>query len=676
LVWTEYFEGDFSNRRGKARNTLMRKYKLLQRDIDEFEGKHVTKAALDLSPVSDTGDDDVLNKDLDHDAVIKDTSPVRSSSPWESDVDLFKSKSNTSTPVRDEWSPSNNRSSVRLPDMSQKRKVDLSPASSNKRCTSPFSSRLNITDDKSMLKYQNPSLPFTNAEPPLPRRSASPRGEKRKHDGLSDISSKSTGGSEQGSVLETLKLLSALEHKYLSQFGAKIDQLLALAITKENQTTGLSYNMIHDKECYKLMAKSHEKLQAILQDPKSNLTEGENKVFRIVLNNLVIFKQRTSLKPQDIEDKESIAEKDRLLKMAIARTINEHLTKEGKSVTDDQFSFLIEAEFKRVKQMQITGESQPGPSKDKSSASQHTPSSRPRSESQNSGQFDEPVASGSKQQPMFGQPLPSGQEDRYSLSGSSSANHSDRRSHGRDPRPSHYDSRPSPDPRSPNLDPRSPHYDPRSTNPDPRSSYYDSRSSRYDPRSSRDPDPRSFQYDPRSTNQEPRSSYNDPRSSSNDPRSSSNDPRSSRDPRASQYDPRSSHYDPRSPNQDPRPSHSDSRSSKYEPGVSHYNPRSRPDPRSSHHDPRSSQDPRSSHAPRDARLSGPNPYTDPIPSTSHQQVDDDVFIDFTDEELISLLTNFKTLEPLEQKDLICHMKKLETDNPDRVKRLKEAMHKR
>ena len=48
--------------------------------------------------------------------------------------------------------------------------------------------------------------------------------------------------------------------------------------------------------------------------------------------------------------------------MAIARTINEHLTKEGKSVTDDQFSFLIETEFKRVKQLQITGESQPGPS--------------------------------------------------------------------------------------------------------------------------------------------------------------------------------------------------------------------------------------------------------------------------------------------------------------------------
>lgn len=57
-------------------------------------------------------------------------------------------------------------------------------------------------------------------------------------------------------------------------------------------------------------------------------------------------------------------------------------------------------------------------------------------------------------------------------------------------------------------------------------------------------------------------------------------------------------------------------------------------------------------------------------------MEEDDFIEFTDEELISLLTNFKTLEPLEQKDLIQHMKKLEKKNPDRVKRLKEAMHKK
>ena len=59
-----------------------------------------------------------------------------------------------------------------------------------------------------------------------------------------------------------------------------------------------------------------------------------------------------------------------------------------------------------------------------------------------------------------------------------------------------------------------------------------------------------------------------------------------------------------------------------------------------------------------------------------EDMEEDDFIEFTDEELISLLTNFKTLEPLEQKDLIQHMKKLEKKNPERVKRLKEAMNKK
>merc|ERR1740128_1536332 len=54
--------------------------------------------------------------------------------------------------------------------------------------------------------------------------------------------------------------------------------------------------------------------------------------------------------------------------------------------------------------------------------------------------------------------------------------------------------------------------------------------------------------------------------------------------------------------------------------------------------------------------------------------EEDFYADFTDEELISLLKNFKSLEPLEQKDLIGYMKKLESEDPERVTKLKEAMH--
>ena len=54
--------------------------------------------------------------------------------------------------------------------------------------------------------------------------------------------------------------------------------------------------------------------------------------------------------------------------------------------------------------------------------------------------------------------------------------------------------------------------------------------------------------------------------------------------------------------------------------------------------------------------------------------EEEFYADFTDEELVSLLKNFKTLEPLEQQDLIAHMKKLERDEPARVQKLKEAIH--
>ena len=56
--------------------------------------------------------------------------------------------------------------------------------------------------------------------------------------------------------------------------------------------------------------------------------------------------------------------------------------------------------------------------------------------------------------------------------------------------------------------------------------------------------------------------------------------------------------------------------------------------------------------------------------------EEEFYADFTDEELISLLRNFKTLEPLEQKDLISHMKKLERDEPERVVRLQQAVRRR
>jgi hypothetical protein len=49
----------------------------------------------------------------------------------------------------------------------------------------------------------------------------------------------------------------------------------------------------------------------------------------------------------------------------------------------------------------------------------------------------------------------------------------------------------------------------------------------------------------------------------------------------------------------------------------------------------------------------------------------DPFDDLTDEELVSLLSNFRTLSQGDQQNLVCYMKKMEQEDPYRVQRLKE-----
>ena len=53
------------------------------------------------------------------------------------------------------------------------------------------------------------------------------------------------------------------------------------------------------------------------------------------------------------------------------------------------------------------------------------------------------------------------------------------------------------------------------------------------------------------------------------------------------------------------------------------------------------------------------------------KIEADPFDDLTDEELVSLLTNFKTLSQGDQQNLVCYMKKMEQEDPQRVQRLKE-----
>jgi hypothetical protein len=52
------------------------------------------------------------------------------------------------------------------------------------------------------------------------------------------------------------------------------------------------------------------------------------------------------------------------------------------------------------------------------------------------------------------------------------------------------------------------------------------------------------------------------------------------------------------------------------------------------------------------------------------KIEADPFDDLTDEELVSLLKNFKTLSQGDQSNLVCYMKKMEQEDPHRVQRLK------
>ena len=125
------------------------------------------------------------------------------------------------------------------------------------------------------------------------------------------------------------------------------------------------------------------KVQSILRAPDMKLKDSEIRVFRIILDNLIIFNQRSSLTEEDIADKPAVAATpnpqqpdDRTLKIAIAQAINKHLVSQGKSVSDTEFQQLIEAEFRRIKGELVLKSSGTGTAKESNLSGQSQESSR------------------------------------------------------------------------------------------------------------------------------------------------------------------------------------------------------------------------------------------------------------------------------------------------------------
>ena len=397
MHWSTYFETEYSKRRQAARTRLMRKHKLLQRDIEEFasDGKKDENPTVetDLSPISDK-EDDIEEKSIEQ-IERKRYSPLRrSASPWEEEEfgGKPKNKSNTSTPVKDEWSPIGGLYGKRLPDMTDKNTYNSPKA----REVSPFSARMHqVYRSPSSLRnndsFCNPSAsspspqsqkrklsPFSEREAKLGRISSPPRD--TEEDKRSNIS-----GSNEINVLATLRLMSAIDQAgFISEFSRSIDEQLAIAIGKENQEQGSSYSMIDTKDCFKLFTLTRKKVQSLLRDPNITLKESEIRVLRIILDNLIIFFQRTSLTEEDIAEKPASKPganpqqpDDKTIKLAVAQAIHKHLSSQGKTVSDTEFKQLVEAEFSRIKnQMAIDGQKLSATSQPSSSQSQSLNPSR------------------------------------------------------------------------------------------------------------------------------------------------------------------------------------------------------------------------------------------------------------------------------------------------------------
>ena len=690
IKWTGFFEADFVNRLKREREILMRKHKLLPRDLIEFENKPVEDDNISLSSVSDKETTTsplqvirqspvtVLRHNPSRPSAVQ-RSPERSTSPWEDDLPPTRApEKRLSSPVKTpelkkrrmdtgQWPDRyNSRSSVeRTREISPnpwKRSTNRSPPSQRHQSPGGHSRQFNdIYDDR--YKRSSPDRAFsgrdrdfrsqgahesryidrreeTRSRPRSPRSPFSKRAavlhgsgrrspfseqsrdpyESSRHSkerfsgGRSPYSHRSDAGrssrashpdrrsdesTNEVSVISTLRLMSALDQAgFIRDLGRQVDEQLGKAIVLENRALGGSWDMINDKDAYKLFVATKKRVETLIHS--GTVSESENKVCRIILDNLIIIMQRSSLVIEDLIEKPAeVLDDQRLIKMAIAKTIDQQLTAEGRRLSQQEFNALVEAEYIRVKH-QLPSQIATNAPKQPFQPSPQT--SEPSSRSRNPWSYEhvQPYPYDNRPFSAFSNPPISNPPPMSMPSSNSSA--SDpylQRMGGVNP--------PAPVPNMANMNlgarPGSVHSDLGSVK-------------------SPEPGPSAA------------SALNiDWNGLSNILKTV------------------------KGPSQDPP-----------QPAVNLGNP-----PPGYPNMPIGIPQMPPGNPQVDTRNSAIQPQDPQMPSEPEEE---EFYADFTDEELISLLRNFKTLEPLEQKDLIAHMKKLEREEPERVLRLKEAVHKR
>ncbi len=147
-----------------------------------------------------------------------------------------------------------------------------------------------------------------------------------------------------------------------------MDLQLAQALGLEKAQFGSSLRMVDLKETYLLFTDVRGRLQnRMMSDAGGAASEAEKNVCRVIVDQVTILLQRSALRPEDFLRKPPpppveaspapaapappvvMDETERLIKLAIARSVDQQLTAAGRVISQQEFSALVEAEYIRLK---------------------------------------------------------------------------------------------------------------------------------------------------------------------------------------------------------------------------------------------------------------------------------------------------------------------------------------
>ena len=156
---------------------------------------------------------------------------------------------------------------------------------------------------------------------------------------------------EDVQVLSLLNLLIQLKEKNLLSCGERIQQLRELALNKENCEYGSSQELFDNSDCFDLMDSAGEALK--LKQTAKMVPEIHLPVVKIVLGQISLFLQKSNCQKSDILEIESFTpirtDDSNILKMSIRKNIEKEVQRLRKTVTEQEFNSLVEAEYVRAK---------------------------------------------------------------------------------------------------------------------------------------------------------------------------------------------------------------------------------------------------------------------------------------------------------------------------------------